>query len=367
MGPSLSSLPPPWPANGSDLLYPIPLSPWSNSHQSLSTPAAPSFVGFQHFRQNPFPLPRNQFGGTQFPATQSSGDRIEGILGGGDDFKRLGFPANHERANGAVLNFSQHNQLENKLQFGSFSPSQFPRVLVNGNSSAQDLNREVGFSETIANGLNRNQGLDSHGNSNFKSYGSSNSNANVHSFRRGEYDSPEQNRGRVLGENYNFRPPAKVTEPPGFLSTGKGGGHWDSGNIRRRDLERGLSREKARSSQYGEGSHRHRSDLQSALDTEESVLNLHAEIVEGRARDSHPGRGLMGKEVDSRNINDNQEQDSISEQLVGSLLLEDEPDEKSDAKYIRREKVESFSLHLSCIFGQRLLLYENIGIKISHV
>lgn len=331
-------------------------------------------MGFQqqhHLQQNPFPLHRNQFGGAQFAASQSSGDQIQGGFGGVDDFKRLGFPGNHDRANGTVVhNFSQHNQLENKLQFGSFSPGQFPRVLVNGNnSSAKDLNREVGFREAIPNGLNRNQGLDSHGNSNFVSYGNSNPSANVHSFRRGEYDYLEQERGRALGENYNFHPPAKASELSGLMSKPKGGGHWDSGNIRRRDFEHGVNRERARSSQFGEGSHRlelgaqlhdpgrpSRSDPQSAsvMDTEERGLNLHSEIVEGRPVDGHHRRGWMRKEVDSTNGNDSQELDDIGEQLVDSLLLEDEPDEKNDAKHIRREKVEYFSFHLSCIFSQTM-------------
>ncbi|KAL0538476.1 hypothetical protein IC582_027497 [Cucumis melo] len=342
VGPSLTSLPTPWPSSGSDLLYPIPLSPWSHSHQSLSTPIAPNYVGFQHLQQNPFPLPRNQFGGAQFAATQTSGDQIQGGFGGVDDFKRLGFPGNHDRANGTVAqNFSQHNQLENKLQFGSFSPTLFPRVLINGNSSsAKDLNREVGFRETIPNGLNRNQGLDSHGNSNFTSYGNSNPNANVHSFRRGECDYSDQERGRVLGENYNFHPQVKTSELSGFMSNPKGGGHLDFGNIRKRDFEHGGNRERPRSSQFGEGSHRlelgaqlhdpvrpSRSDPQSALafNIEERVLNLDSEIDEGRHRDSHQGH-------------DSQELDNIGEQLADSLLLEDEPDEKSDAKFIRREK-----------------------------
>lgn len=312
-------------------------------------------MGFQHLQQNPFPLPRNQFGGAQFAATQSSGDQTQGGFGGVDDFKRLGFPGNHDRANGTVAhNFSQHNHLENKLQFGSFSPTQFPRVLVNGNSSsAKDLNREVGFREPIPNGLNRNQGLDSHGNSNFVSYGNSNPNANVHSFRRGECDYSEQERGRVLGENYNFHPQAKGSELSGFMSKPKGGAHLDFGNIRRREFEHGGNRERPRSSQFGEGSHRlelgaqlhdpvrpSRSDLLSALalNIEERVLDLDSEVVEGRHRDSRQGHAWMRKEFDSTNGNDSQERDNIGEQLADSLLLEDEPDEKSDAKFIRREK-----------------------------
>ncbi|KGN46224.1 UTP:RNA uridylyltransferase 1 [Cucumis sativus] len=342
VGPSLTSLPTPWPSSGSDLLYPIPLSPWSHSHQSLSTPIAPNYVGFQHLQQNPFPLPRSQFGGAQFAASQTSGDQIQGGFGGVDDFKRLGFPGNHDRANGTVThNFSQHNQLENKLQFGSFSPSLFPRILINGNSStAKDLNREVGFRESIPNGLNRNQGLDSHGNSNFTSYGNSNPNANVHSFGRGECDYSDQERGRVLGENYNFHPQVKASEVSGFMSNPTGGGHLDFGNIRKRDFEHGGNRERPRSSQFGEGSRRlelgaqlrdpvrpSRSDLQSALalNIEERVLNLDSEIDEGRHRDSYQGH-------------DSQELDNIGEQLADSLLLEDEPDEKSDSKFIRREK-----------------------------
>lgn len=386
VGPSLSSVQPPWPPSGADLLYPIPLSPWSHSHQSLSTPMPHNFVGFQQQRQqNPFPLPRNQFGGAQFPVGQSSGGQIQGGFGVVDDFKRLGFSGNHGRLDDTVArNFPQHNQLEHKLQFGSFSPSQFPRVLVNGsNTSAKDVNREVGFRDSVSNGLNRNQGLDSHGNPNFISYGnsSSNPNANVHSFRRGEHDFSEQERGRVLSENYNFQPPTKASEPPGFMSKPKGGGHWDSGNIRRGDFEHGMNRERARSSQFGEGSHRlglgpqlhdtvqpSRSDLQSAsaLATEERGLNFHSEIVEGRPGDSNLARGWMRKEVDSANGNDSQELDNnIGEQLADSLLHEDEPDEKSDAKYIRREKVQYFSFHLSCIFTHSFLLRGSITVEVS--
>lgn len=355
VGPSLTSLPPPWPSSGSDLLYPIPLSPWSHSHQSLSAPIAPNFVGFQHLQQNPFPLPRNQFGGAQFAASHSSGDLIQGGLGGADDLKRLGLRGNHDRANGTVHNLSQHNELENKLQFGSFSPTQFSRVLVSGNnSSANDLNREVGFRDPIPNGMNRNQGLDSHGNSNFISYGNSISNANVHSFRRGEFDYSEQERGRVLGENYNFHPLVKVLEPSGFMSKPKGGGHLDSVNIRRRDFDHVVNRERASSSQLGEAFHRlelgaqlhdpvrpSRSDLHSAsaLDMEERGLNLHPDFAEGRPRESHQGRGWMRKDVDSTNGNDSQElENNIGEQLADSLLHEEEPDEKSDAKHVRREK-----------------------------
>lgn len=101
------------------------------------------------------------------------------------------------------------------------------------------------------------------------------------------------------------------------------------------------------------------------MNIEERVLDLDSEVVEGRHRDSRQGHAWMRKEFDSTNGNDSQERDNIGEQLADSLLLEDEPDEKSDAKFIRREKVEYFSFHLSVICIQWLLLCGNITIEVS--
>jgi hypothetical protein len=86
----------------------------------------------------------------------------------------------------------------------------------------------------------------------------------------------------------------------------------------------------------------------SGLDIEESISNLHSEIVEFGDGNSFQGRDKF-KEDGSNELDD------IGEQLVDSLLLENESDGKNGARKHRtsREKVDYF--YCFCFF---LFLYD---------
>ncbi|KAE7997172.1 hypothetical protein FH972_001828 [Carpinus fangiana] len=370
VGPTLPFAPPPWSFNSNGPDLPFPLPPWPHS-LSPPQPFPPNFLGFP---QNPFPPPRNQHPGNQIPPNHSLF---------GDDSRRVGFPGIDARGNSRIDNFTvQQTHQEPKLKFGSFaSEIRSPEVLSNVISqNSMDTTKfdipkdgEAGLDNRSYNGLDRNWQFEPRVNSN------SNSNSNSNAFRRANYDSREQERrGGELGkknhsENYRSSP------PPGFPSKPRGKGNWDSGN-RRRGLEHNVDKQKAcylefgssdvssdaederlrRLSMEGEKSGQLRLSGQldrrglpagsslpsvSALDIEKSISNLHSEIDEFGDGNSFQGRNKF-KEDGSNELND------IGEQLVDSLLLEDESDGKNGASQHRtsREKdVRSDSR------GQRLL------------
>ena len=201
-----------------------------------------------------------------------------------------------------------------------------------------------------------------------------NSNPNSSSFRLGNHDA----RGGELGK-HNYR----STPPPGFPSNPRGKGNWDSGNrMRGIELEHNVIKERANYSDMSS------SDLSveannerirtlsfeelglsrqldhpapptgsklhsvSALDTEESMSNLHSEIGEFRDGNSYRGRNKL-KEEGSHEVDD------FGEKLVDSLLLEDESDDKNESTPLRssREKVDYLFFLLYLSIG-------NVGFKI---
>ena len=365
VGPTLPLAPPPWPSNsnGPDLPYPLP-PPWPHS---FSPPPQPFLSNFPGFAQNPFPPPRNQFPGNH------------NLFG--DDSRRLG-----------IENFILHqqqqqqqqkqNQQEPKLKFGTL-PSDIlspEGLLLSGNSQNSFHNskltafndREPGLGTRTYNGLESNWQFEPRVSSDY------NSNPNSSSFRLGNHDA----RGGELGKQFqsgNYR----STPPPGFPSNPRGKGNWDSGNrMRGIELEHNVIKERANYSDMSS------SDLSveannerirtlsfeelglsrqldhpapptgsklhsvSALDTEESMSNLHSEIGEFRDGNSYRGRNKL-KEEGSHEVDD------FGEKLVDSLLLEDESDDKNESTPLRssREKVDYLFFLLYLSIG-------NVGFKI---
>lgn len=370
VGPTLPLALPPWPSssNGPDLSYPLP--PWPHS----LSPPGPFPSNFLGFPQNPFPPPRNHFPGNH-PLI-------------GDDSRRLGFPGIDTAGATRIDNFivHQHQQpQDHKLKFGSL-PSDIlssDALLLTGNSQnsfdnskpTTSKDRESSLGNRTYNGFDGNWQFEPRVNSN------SNPNPNSTSFRRGNYDSQEQERrGGDLGNLYhsgNYR----STPPPGFPSRPSGNGNWDSGNRRRElDLEHNVDKGRVN---YGELSNREfslqaederirtlsiqdgkirgvksgelglspgpptgtRLPSVSASDIEESISNLHSEIGEFGDGNSYQGRRKL-KEEGSHEVDD------FGRKLVDSLLLEDESDDKNESAKHRSSREKDAR---SDSRGQRLL------------
>lgn len=270
----------------------------------------------------------------------------------------------------------QQKHQEHKLKFGSFpSEIHFSEGLLSGNSGSSLDNihfttskeRETGPGSKSYNGLDMNWPFEPRVNSK--------TDPNSDAFRRGNYDSQgQERRGVELGKQYhngNFKP----TPPPGFPSEPRGKGNWDSRNIRR-GFENNVDKERANHFEFGNSSFSWegedemirrlsiedgktrgeksgalglsrqldrpgpstRSNLHSlsASDTEESVSKLHNEIDEFENGNKYRGRDRLKE--------GSHELDDFGEQLVDSLLLEDESDGKNSASQPRssREKVDLF-------------------------
>lgn len=299
-------------------------------------------------------------------------------------------PGIDARGNSKIDKFTvQQTHQEPKLKFGSFaSEIRSPDVLSNVISqNSLDTTKfttpkegEAGLGNRSYNGLDRNWQFEPRVNSNSNS--NSNSNPNSNAFRRANYDSREQERrGGELGKKYdsgNYR----SSPPPGFPSKPRARGNWDSGN-RRRGLEHNVDKQKANYVEFGSsdvssdaederlrrlsmegeksGELRLRGQLDRpvlpagrnlpsvyALDIEESTSNVHSEIDEFGDGNSFQGRNKFKE-------NGSNELDDIGEQLVDSLLLEDESAGKNGASQHRtsREKVDYF--YCFCFF---LFLYD---------
>ncbi|KAG6669656.1 hypothetical protein CIPAW_01G259000 [Carya illinoinensis] len=365
VGPSLPFAPLPWPSisNGPDLPY--PLFPWSHS---VSPPSGfpPNFLGFP---QNPFPPPRNQFPGNHFPGNQIAANHI--LLG--EDSRTLAFPGNDARGSHRIDKFiGQQKHQEPELKFGSF-PSEIRStegLLKENSEGSLDSSqftilkeRETGSGSRSYNGLDRNMA---------NPRANSESNQNSDALRRGNYISREQERrGGELGKqyhsgNYKSTPPP----PPGFPSQPRGKGNWDSGNGR--GLEHNVDKEMANYLEFGNsnvfweaedfmmrrlsmkdgktrgeklgqlalsgqldhpgpptGSNLH---SVSAPDMEKSISKLHSEIDQYENGNNYRSRDKLKEE--------SHELDDFSEQLVDSLLLDDESAGKhsSSQRRISREK-----------------------------
>ncbi|KDP28719.1 hypothetical protein JCGZ_14490 [Jatropha curcas] len=318
VGPSLPFSQPVWQSNGRDVLTP----PWP--HNLSAAPLLPGFLGFP---QNHWPSPANHLAAGQFQGNQ------QGVLG--DDLQILGFSGADVRANNTIHNrVQQKQQLEQKLQFGSFrSDIQNVEALLNVNSklnAAKEL--EVRLATRNLNGLESDQKFDS---------------------QLRTFDLREQDRSgggwRKQPHGGNYRPQETRMPPPGFSNKPRGGGNWDYVS-RRRELDYNVNKEKGN---QGELSNRNAlfssedkiprdgdrsrdlgltgqldrpgppagSNLYSvsAADVELSMLNVEAEVVED------------GKD-------EGRELDEAGEELVDSLLLEGESDGKNDKKQNRHSR-----------------------------
>lgn len=300
VGPSLPLLPHQLlQSNGRDLLSNTPPL-WSHN------------LGFpQKNHAFPHPHPLGNFQGNQYLA---------------DDLQRSGLSiaevrANNNNNNNLIQHLPQQKQqLEQKLQFGSFS-SAIPSPadgLVNAN-----LMREVGPGSRNFNGLERNRHLEKQANSH---------STNFEVRQPGASSGGRGNLHKEQHQNYKSPPPGFSNKPRG----GGGGGNWDHGG-RRRELEHTMYREKGDYSELNnekarrnEGSVEVRftrqldrpgpptgSNLHSVLGSEikESLINLDGE-------DGKDDGGLL---------------DDLGEELMDSLLLEGESDGKKDKKQSSKE------------------------------
>ncbi|XVF79934.1 hypothetical protein PTKIN_Ptkin15bG0030100 [Pterospermum kingtungense] len=313
VGPTLP-FPPSWPSNGRDLPPPWP--------HTLSPPLAPSFLGFP---QNPWSSSQgNQFAGNQ-------GALI-------DDLRRSGFSGidNNNNNNHPIQNLVHHQKhQQQKLVFGSL-PSDIQTLqniggLPNGN-------------------LLQNSKLNLP-NQQFNSRLDSNPNSSPYPFQH--RNSGQRGKQQQHGGNYRPTPSADAPRPPpGFPEKPRrGGGSRDFGN--RRHVEHTADKVKAEYSQLGTdnemGLRRQLdhpgppagSNLKSvsATDIEESLLELHSD----GGRDGFSRRDKFTTE-DGGNVDD------VAEQVLESLLIEDESDDKNDKKQHRREKESRIDKR-----GQRLL------------
>jgi len=307
VGPSLPLLPHQLlQSNGRDLLSNTPPL-WSHN------------LGFPQ-KNHAFPHPHPHPLGNQFQGNQHLAD----------DLQRSGLSIAEVRANkNNNNNLIQHlpqqkQQLEQKLQFGSFS-SAIPSPadgLVTAN-----LMREVGPGSRNFNGLERNRHLEKQANSH---------STNFEVRQPGASSGGRGNLHKEQHQNYKSPPPGFSNKPRG----GGGGGNWDHGG-RRRELEHTMYREKGDYSELNnEKARRHEgsvevrftrqldrpgpppgSNLHSVLGSEikESLINLDGE-------DGKDDGGLL---------------DDLGEELMDSLLLEGESDGKKDKK--QSSKVSCFS------------------------
>ncbi|GLT51890.1 hypothetical protein SLA2020_252650 [Shorea laevis] len=319
VGPSLP-FPPPWTSNGRDLPAPWPYA--------LSPPLIPNFLGFP---QNPFPSHGNPLTGNQ------------GVLG--NDLRSSGssgIDANF--TNYAIQNLILQNRQpqEQKLTFGSF-PSEVHVTSLLNEMRSETLQskilkeREAALGSRNYNSLERNQEIESRGNTRPNSSHREFQNRNSDERRGGGW-------GRHQHPDGNYRPMTSVETqrpPPGFGSKPRERGNWDFG-VRRRNQDQNANRSVLANHKDGQfrgdgevalngqldhpgpppGSNLHSA---SASDIEESLLDL--QRYEDRDQSLRQ---------DKFTRDDGGGVDDLGEQL-DSLLPEDESDEKNGKKQFRKD------------------------------
>ncbi|KAJ6722805.1 UTP:RNA URIDYLYLTRANSFERASE 1 [Salix koriyanagi] len=280
VGPSLPILPHQlMQSNGRDVLSNTPPL-WSHN------------LGFPQ-KNHAFPHPH----GNQFQGNQYLSDDLQ-ILGLSD----AGVRAINNNNNNLIQHLPQQKQqLEQKLQFGSFS-SAIPSP-AEGLSKA-NLMREVGLESRDFNGLERSRHLEKQ--------------ANSHSTNVGVRQPGASSGGWVnlhKEQHQNYRPP-----PPGFSNKPRGGvgGNWDHGG-RRRELEKNMYREKGDCSELNNQKVRRNEGSVELRLTRPPVSNPHSDLD---GEDGKDDGGVL---------------DDLGEELVDSLLLEGESDGKKDKKQSSKE------------------------------
>ncbi|TXG62744.1 hypothetical protein EZV62_009738 [Acer yangbiense] len=316
VGPAIPFAPPnQWPSNGRDLSpsWPHNLSPPFVPHNYLGFPQNPTW-------SSPPPQGINQ----QLLC---------------DDLLRLGFSDSNYAIHNLVVQQQkqqqeqQQQQQQQKLLFGSFQSQIQPESLLTLN----------GYN--FPNGLDRNRQFDPRT--------SSISNSPPNSFQHRNLENSRELDARIGKQQQHYR----STPPPGFPNSSKAivGG----GNNSRKGFDYNVDKEKAN---YGEFNQRvigseggkmlGASDVGitrqldrprppsgsnlgsvSALDIEESMLDLHRDDgqkhwdLDRTRMENGPGNGRGGDELDD-----------FGEELVDSLLPEDELDHKNDKKQHRNSR-----------------------------
>ncbi|XP_062090177.1 UTP:RNA uridylyltransferase 1 [Humulus lupulus] len=338
VGPSLPFPPQFWQSGGQDILHP---------HQwpvhSLAPPFGPNgFLGFPH---NFFPSGGNQYMGNQLPGNLGDDLRRSGLLSG------MNSSPNSNSIHGLV---QQKQQLEHKLKFGSFNSD------IQGTVSLSNVDASM-VTSNFNNELDRNQQLSSN------------------AFRHGSYEALEQERrisGGGLGKQHHG-----VTPPPGFPSKPRGGGSLDQGN--RRALNHNVDRETIGSGEHmsnrdisaedvrirGNGSNELGIGAQldhpvppsgtslrlvSSPAVRESLITMESEAIAVGAGDRQrkgqvPAHDRSGHELDV-----------IGQRIVDSLLIEDETDDKNEAKQRQnsREKESRSDSRGQRLLNQRMRNYK---------
>ncbi|KAF8380367.1 hypothetical protein HHK36_027852 [Tetracentron sinense] len=399
---------PPWPSNGLELQ-----TPWPSS--TRNTPYSPNFhlPGFPH---NPWGLPGFPPPGVdgiefhrrpQFPGNHP--------LFGNDPSQRLGLLGSIGIGGKPEQQQQQQQQQQQKqpqtLMFGSLACElRSNEGLSNGSSSdprgrgVDRENAQAQFGDWKDHG-----GVVGSRSSNGSEIRSQHS---VNSNRNWQFDHGVNSRGPQKGNNAHFEHgwdrqqhvavhrsavPEVRPAPPGFVDKPKGAGRWDSGD-RRRDLEHNVYQEEG---SQGELNHRgfhfyeenekirrqspeHHgiqgdafsrmglsgqldhpgpptgSNLQSvsASDIEESLANLHSGIVEKggvtrfqRQEKTNRDEAAYGK--DSRHENDD-----LTEQLKGSLMLRDGFDIKNGVRQYNSSRDKD--LRSDDFKGQRPLVQQRM-------
>lgn len=324
VGPTIN-FSPQWPSNGRDVPPPWP--------HTLSPPFPHNFLGFA---QNPWPSPANQ----------------QQMLC--EDFGRLGL----SNMNYAIRNLIQpepnHREQPQNLVFGSYQ-SQSPSPIQT--ESSLNLNRLDDLKYNYPNGLDRNFQFDPR----------TSSVMNPNSFQHRNLENSREQDGRLGKQHYGSTP------PPGFSNKARGGG----GNSSRRAFEHSVDKSnRVISSSVEDGRPRRLSfedgkirggnavgltgqldhpgppsgsnlHSNSALDIEESLLDLHIED-----RERLWGQERTKRETGARYVQGGggDDMDDFGEELVDSLLPEDETDYKNDKKQHRNSRDKVNGLHFYCVF-----------------
>ncbi|KAG8391727.1 hypothetical protein BUALT_Bualt01G0217200 [Buddleja alternifolia] len=324
VGPSIPTFSLPqvaYPSNGHDLPY----RPWNHS-------PPPPFAPHHYFQQNPNPNPvinpnfTSAPGGLDYASHQFNLQPNRVAIG--HDSRKLGFYEDNSKPSVA------HQQQEQNLIFGSFNRDMLQR------DSHQRLsqNSEGLVNDGRLNGVAVNS-VEIIRNVRGKS-------SALRGYEQERSGSSNDNRRKQV-DNGNYK---AVTPPPGFSSNVKNVGNWEYEFGKRasgHNVDKGkgsfgdLVKNERLSNQFDSPGPPGGSSLQSvsAFDIEASMRELHGEDGENDEEPRYGGRSEM---------------DVLEDQLVGSLVLEDESGEKSDKKKNRRDKDYRSDKRGQWIMGQRM-------------
>ncbi|KAE9610710.1 hypothetical protein Lal_00021230 [Lupinus albus] len=341
MGPSIH-VSSPWQINGPDHPQQYQHHEQQNHHLPTWSSFQPNLFGLPH---NPFPPIRDPFSSTQIPVPNST-------LGFGDDLRRLGFfiegNNNNNSTNNNVLDalLQRQKQQELKLKFGSLPIDAFahePQLASNVDSllnlKFSNLNSNGGYGSNLhVENPKPNPNFNNQGVVENERIGVGRGNSGFHGV--GNFGSEPSRRKDQWGSGIGRR--GSEVDNSGELGVrNENVQHTMKGNVRRGG---NAVREMRLPEQLDHPGPPSGSNLHSVTASafEESRSKFKGNLVEDGIRDKFKGDGRLKMEgvADSgRGSGGNgDEVDMLGEQLGGSLLLEDESEDKNNSKQRRRDK-----------------------------